>query len=98
VATNAVLEGKGARVALLVTEGYKQTLQVRRSGVPGGLAGWLGYDHAFSEMQHIDFFPGSFGPNLSLLPHLTWSVALEFAITLIVHPKILDNRSSGSYV
>lgn len=42
VATNAILEGKGARVALLVTEGYKDVLQVRRSQVPGGLAGWFG--------------------------------------------------------
>ncbi|KAF9451234.1 hypothetical protein P691DRAFT_797109 [Macrolepiota fuliginosa MF-IS2] len=41
VATNAVLEGKGATVALLVTEGYKDILQVRRSHVPGGLAGWI---------------------------------------------------------
>ncbi|KAF5376570.1 hypothetical protein D9757_008258 [Collybiopsis confluens] len=40
-ATNAVLEGKGARVALLVTEGYKDVLQVRRSHIPGGLAGWI---------------------------------------------------------
>ncbi len=41
VATNAVLEGKGARVGLLVTEGYGQVLQVARSFVPGGLAGWI---------------------------------------------------------
>ncbi|KAI0035796.1 Hydantoinase/oxoprolinase-domain-containing protein [Vararia minispora EC-137] len=41
VATNAILEGKGAHVALLVTEGYKDILQVRRSQVPGGLAGWI---------------------------------------------------------
>ncbi|KAF9264931.1 hypothetical protein L218DRAFT_958096 [Marasmius fiardii PR-910] len=41
VATNAILEGKGAKVALLVTEGYKDILQVRRSKVPGGLAGWI---------------------------------------------------------
>ncbi|THV00367.1 5-oxoprolinase [Dendrothele bispora CBS 962.96] len=41
IATNAILEGKGARVALLVTEGYKDVLQVRRSRVPGGLAGWI---------------------------------------------------------
>ncbi|KAJ7079953.1 Hydantoinase/oxoprolinase-domain-containing protein [Mycena belliarum] len=41
VATNAILEGKGARVALLVSEGYRDTLQVRRSQVPGGLAGWI---------------------------------------------------------
>ncbi|KAF5357830.1 hypothetical protein D9756_001803 [Leucocoprinus leucothites] len=41
IATNAVLEGRGATVALLVTEGYKDILQVRRSHVPGGLAGWI---------------------------------------------------------
>lgn len=41
VATNAVLEGKGARVGLVVTEGYRQILQIARSYVPGGLAGWI---------------------------------------------------------
>ena len=41
VATNAVLEGKGARVGLLVTEGYRQVLHIARSFVPGGLAGWI---------------------------------------------------------
>jgi len=41
VATNAVLEGKGARVGLIVTEGYRQILQIARSLVPGGLAGWI---------------------------------------------------------
>lgn len=41
VATNAVLEGKGARVGLVTTEGYRQILQVARSYVPGGLAGWI---------------------------------------------------------
>ncbi|RMF07673.1 MAG: hydantoinase/oxoprolinase family protein [Alphaproteobacteria bacterium] len=41
VATNAVLEGKGSRVGLVVTEGYRQVLQVARSYVPGGLAGWI---------------------------------------------------------
>lgn len=41
VATNAVLEGKGARVGLVVTEGYRQVLQIARSFVPGGLAGWI---------------------------------------------------------
>ena len=41
VATNAVLEGKGARVGLIVTRGYRQVLQVARSFVPGGLAAWI---------------------------------------------------------
>ena len=41
VATNAVLEGKGARVGLVTTEGYRQIMQIARSYVPGGLAGWI---------------------------------------------------------
>jgi N-methylhydantoinase A len=41
VATNAVLEGKGARVGLVVTRGYRQMMQIARSFVPGGLAGWI---------------------------------------------------------
>jgi N-methylhydantoinase A len=41
VATNAVLEAKGARVGLVVTEGYRDILQIARSLVPGGLAGWV---------------------------------------------------------
>lgn len=41
IATNAVLEGKGARVGLVTTDGYRQILQIARSYVPGGLAGWI---------------------------------------------------------
>jgi N-methylhydantoinase A len=35
VATNAVLEGKGARVGLVTTEGYRDIMQIARSYVPG---------------------------------------------------------------
>jgi N-methylhydantoinase A len=41
VATNAVLEHKIARVGLIVTEGYRDILQIARSLVPGGLAAWI---------------------------------------------------------
>ena len=41
VATNAVLEGKGASVGLIVTDGYRQVMQIARSLVPGGLAAWI---------------------------------------------------------
>jgi N-methylhydantoinase B len=37
VATNAILEGKGARVGLVTTRGFRQVLQIARSFVPGGL-------------------------------------------------------------
>lgn len=41
VATNAVLTGKGAKVGLVTTSGYEDTLQVARSFCPGGLGGWV---------------------------------------------------------
>ena len=43
VATNAVLTGRGARVGLITTKGYRHTLQVARSFCPGGLGGWVSY-------------------------------------------------------
>ena len=43
VATNAVLTGRGARVGLVTTKGYRQVLQVARSFCPGGLGGWVSY-------------------------------------------------------
>jgi N-methylhydantoinase A len=43
VATNAVLTGRGAKVGLVTTAGYEDTLQVARSYCPGGLAGWVSY-------------------------------------------------------
>ena len=41
IATNAVLEGKGAKVGLIATEGFKQILHLARSWTPGPLAGWI---------------------------------------------------------
>src|SRR3954464_16045683 len=41
VATNAILGGKGATVGLVTTKGFRQVLQIARSYVPGGLAGWI---------------------------------------------------------
>ncbi len=43
VATNAVLTGRGAKVGLVTTAGFEDTLQVARSYCPGGLAGWVSY-------------------------------------------------------
>jgi len=41
VATNAVLTGRGAKVGLVTTDGFEDTLQVARSFCPGGLGGWV---------------------------------------------------------
>lgn len=41
VATNAVLQGRGARVGLLTTEGFEQVLHLARGETPGPLSGWV---------------------------------------------------------
>jgi len=41
IATNAVLEEKGALVGLITTKGFEQILHVARSQTPGPLAGWI---------------------------------------------------------
>jgi N-methylhydantoinase A len=41
VATNALLESKGARVGLITTKGFGQILHLARSQTPGPLAGWI---------------------------------------------------------
>src|ERR1700737_722252 len=41
VATNALLEGRGARVGLVTTQGFRHVLHVARSRTPGPLAGWI---------------------------------------------------------
>jgi N-methylhydantoinase A len=41
VATNAVLEGKGALVGLITNRGFEQILHVARGQTPGPLAGWI---------------------------------------------------------
>ena len=41
VSTNIVLEQKGAKVGLLVTENFEQVLHLARSQTPGPLAGWM---------------------------------------------------------
>ncbi|MEA2227504.1 MAG: hypothetical protein QOF04_1134 [Solirubrobacteraceae bacterium] len=44
VATNAVLQGRGARVGLLCTEGFEQILHLARSETPGPIGGWINFD------------------------------------------------------
>ena len=41
VATNAILQGIGAKIGLVTTQGYRQVLQIGRSYVPGGLAAFI---------------------------------------------------------
>jgi 5-oxoprolinase (ATP-hydrolysing) len=43
VATNAVLEGRGARVGLLCTRGFEQVLHLARSETPPPIGGWINF-------------------------------------------------------
>lgn len=54
VATNAILEGRGATVGLVTTSGFRQVLQIARSYVPGGLAGWIIWPkpEPLAQLQH----------------------------------------------
>ncbi|KAK7509907.1 Hydantoinase/oxoprolinase-domain-containing protein [Phyllosticta citriasiana] len=42
-ATNAILEGEGAKTGLIVTSGHKDILSFRRSQIPGGLGAWINW-------------------------------------------------------
>ena len=44
IVTNTVIEGKGARVGLLVTRGYRYVLEIARSWTPGPVSGWMVWD------------------------------------------------------
>ena len=46
VATNTVLTSSGALVGLVTSKGYRDTLQIARSFVPGGLGGWVIWNKA----------------------------------------------------
>jgi N-methylhydantoinase A len=54
VATNAVLEGKGARVGLLVTEGWSHLLHLAESWTPGPLFGFFDYLKPDPLVEHED--------------------------------------------
>jgi N-methylhydantoinase A len=44
VATNAVLEKRGARVGLIVSEGFRHILHLAEAWTPGPLFGWMIYE------------------------------------------------------
>jgi N-methylhydantoinase A len=48
IATNTVLEGKGARVGVLVTKGFRYVLEIARSWTPGPISGWIVWDRPAS--------------------------------------------------
>jgi N-methylhydantoinase A len=72
VATNAILEGKGAIVGLVTTEGFRQVLQIARSFVPGGLAGWIIWPkpEPLAALEHTVEVPGRIASDGSVVRDL----------------------------
>jgi N-methylhydantoinase A len=72
VATNAILEGKGATVGLVTTEGFRQVLQIARSFVPGGLAGWIIWPkpEPLAALEHTVEVPGRIASDGSVVRDL----------------------------
>jgi N-methylhydantoinase A len=72
VATNAILEGKGATVGLVTTEGFRHVLQIARSFVPGGLAGWIIWPkpEPLAALEHTVEVPGRIASDGSVVRDL----------------------------
>ncbi|WP_116051362.1 hydantoinase/oxoprolinase family protein [Amycolatopsis palatopharyngis] len=72
VATNAILQGRGARVGLVTTEGFRQVLQIARSYVPGGLAGWIIWPkpEPLAKLEHTVEVPGRIAADGSVVTPL----------------------------
>ncbi len=65
VATNAVLERKGARVGLVVTEGFRNILHLAEAWTPGPLFGFMVYDkpEPLIDLEDIREVPGRLDAN-----------------------------------
>ncbi|NVI88490.1 hydantoinase/oxoprolinase family protein [Actinomadura sp. BRA 177] len=72
VATNAILQGRGARVGLVTTQGFRQVLQIARSFVPGGLAGWIIWPkpEPLARLEHTVEIPGRIAADGSVVTPL----------------------------
>src|SRR6476469_9411555 len=72
VGTNAILEGKGAVVGLVTTQGFRQVLQIARSFVPGGLAGWIIWPkpEPLAALEHTVEVPGRIGSDGTVVREL----------------------------
>jgi N-methylhydantoinase A len=63
VATNAVLEKRGARVGLVVTEGFRAILHLAEAWTPGPLFGWMIYEkpEPIADVEDTQEVPGRIG-------------------------------------
>ena len=82
VATNAVLEGKGARVGLLVTQGWAHLMHLAESWTPGPLFGFFDYIKPeplveFEDIREVQERLDSSGNELAPLNEAQARVAVE---------------------
>ncbi len=72
VATNAILQGGGARVGLVTTQGFRQVLQIARSFVPGGLVSWIIWPkpEPLARLEHTVEIPGRIAADGSVVTPL----------------------------
>ena len=85
VATNIVLEAKGAQVGLLVTENFEQVLHLARSQTPGPLAGWITMDkpEPLADLELTRGVPERISAQGEVLQPLDESRAREMADELV---------------
>ena len=85
VATNIVLEAKGAQVGLLVTENFEQVLHLARSQTPGPLAGWITMDkpEPLADLELTRGVPERISAQGEILQPLDESRAREMADELV---------------
>ena len=82
VATNAVLEGKGARVGLLVTQGWAHLMHLAESWTPGPLFGFFNYIKPeplveFEDIREVPERLDSAGKELAPLDEAATRAAIE---------------------
>jgi Hydantoinase/oxoprolinase N-terminal region len=103
VATNAILEGKGATVGLVTTEGFRQVLQIARSFVPGGLAGWIIWPkpEPLAALENTVEVPGRIASDGSVVRELDEDAAraqlrrLRDAVVARLAPQVLCLTDGG---
>lgn len=85
VATNAVLEGNGARVGLLVSQGWRHMLHLGNSWTPGPLFGFFSYEppEPLIPYERIAEIPGRFsvlGDELVPFDDAATRLAIEYLL------------------
>lgn len=85
VATNAVLERRGARVGLIVTEGFRHILHLAEAWTPGPLFGFMVYEkpEPLTDTRYVHEVPERIGADGSIIEPLD-DAAVRTALAALV--------------